>query len=54
MNLKKLREKFAPKVVTTEVAPKTPEEIKAERDAIALADAIVRSGEAEKIIYGDL
>lgn len=53
MNLKKLREKFAPKVVT-DIVPKTAEEIKAEQDALALADAIERSGEAEKIIYGDL
>jgi len=54
INLKKLREQFATKVVTIEVTPKTPEEIKAEQEAAALADAIERSGEAEKITYGDL
>lgn len=53
MNLKKLREKFAPKVVT-DIVPKTAEEIETEQDALALADAIERSGEAEKIIYRDL
>lgn len=53
MNLKKLREKFSMKVVT-DIVPKTPEEIEAELKAVALADAIERSGEAEKIIYGDL
>lgn len=53
INLKKLREKFAPKVVT-DIVPKTAEEIKAEQDAAALADAMERAGEAEKIIYGDL
>ena len=53
MNLKKLREKFAPKVVT-DIVPKTKEEIEAEQKAAALADAIERSCEAEKIVYGEL
>lgn len=52
INLKKIREKFAPKVVTG-VVQKTKEEIEAEQKALALADAIERSGEAEKLIYGE-
>ena len=39
---------------SVEVTPKTPEEIEAELKEVAIADAIERSGEAEKIIYGDL
>lgn len=50
INLKKLREKLALKVVT-EIVPKTKEEIEAEQKALALADAIERAGEAEKLIY---
>lgn len=51
-NLKKLREKFSMKVVT-DIVPKTKEELEAERDARALADAIERSDEAEKLTYGE-
>lgn len=53
INSRKMFAKFLKKP-NIEVTPKTLEEIKAEQDAIALADAIERSVEAEKIIYGDL
>lgn len=50
INSRKLFARFPKKL---EVTPKTKEEIEAEQKALALADAIERSGEAEKLIYDE-
>jgi len=53
INSRKIFAKFIKKP-EVEVIPKTKEEIEAEQKAIALADAIERSGEAEKLVYGEV